>query len=88
MTTTTLHLDVERARFAKHALTAVESIWSGAVRALSRPAPALAEPPTHEQIVREAHRVRELARRYANTDPGFASDLFAAASRHEESHGV
>jgi hypothetical protein len=31
----------------------------------------------------EAAYVRELAYRIQNTDPGFAADLFAAASRHE-----
>ncbi len=31
----------------------------------------------------EAEEVRALARSVAETDPGFASDLFAAAARHE-----
>jgi hypothetical protein len=31
----------------------------------------------------EAEEVRALARSVADTDPGFASDLFAAAARHE-----
>jgi hypothetical protein len=31
----------------------------------------------------EADEVRALARSVAETDPGFASDLFAAAARHE-----
>jgi hypothetical protein len=34
----------------------------------------------------EAARVRELARQYATTDPGFAADLMAAADRHEVQH--
>ncbi|MCW5661229.1 MAG: hypothetical protein KIT60_26300 [Burkholderiaceae bacterium] len=34
----------------------------------------------------EAARVRALARRHANTDPGFAADLMAAADRHEAQH--
>lgn len=33
--------------------------------------------------VQEAEEVRALARSVAETDPGFASDLFAAAARHE-----
>jgi hypothetical protein len=36
--------------------------------------------PTRAQ---EAAAVREMARQLQYTDPGFASDLFAAASRHE-----
>jgi len=31
----------------------------------------------------DVQRVRALARSYASTDPGFASDLLAAADRHE-----
>ena len=31
----------------------------------------------------EAEEVRAMARSVATTDPGFASDLFAAADRHE-----
>jgi hypothetical protein len=36
----------------------------------------------------EARQVRELARSYRDTDPGFAADLLAAADRHELLHGV
>ena len=42
-----------------------------------RGAPAV---PTRAQ---EAANVREMAYRLQGTDPGFASDLFAAAARHE-----
>jgi hypothetical protein len=31
----------------------------------------------------EAEMVRQLARRYERSDPGFASDLYAAAARHD-----
>jgi hypothetical protein len=34
----------------------------------------------------DVRRVRALARSYASTDPGFASDLLAAADRHEVMH--
>ena len=34
----------------------------------------------------EAARVRALASTYVKTDPGFATDLFAAADRHEGAH--
>jgi len=36
----------------------------------------------------EAQEVRELAWSYRQTDPGFASDLAAAADRHEWLHGA
>jgi hypothetical protein len=48
-----------------------------ATRWLSRPQPATA---SREQ---EAAALREMATRVQATDPGFAADLFAAASRHE-----
>lgn len=35
----------------------------------------------------EAAEVRELARQVADSDPGFASDLYAAAARHEAMDG-
>ena len=36
----------------------------------------------------EAAQVRALAWSYMNSDPGFAADLFAAADRHESTHGA
>jgi hypothetical protein len=36
----------------------------------------------------EANRVRELATSYLQTDPGFATDLFAAADRYERANGL
>ena len=36
----------------------------------------------------EAAQVRELARSYLISDPGFAADLFAAADRHEFTGGA
>jgi hypothetical protein len=44
---------------------------------ISRPQPAT---PSRQ---REAEALREMATRVQSTDPGFAADLFAAASRHE-----
>jgi hypothetical protein len=82
MTTTTLHADVQRSRFIQHALAALLGLVPGALR---RPFGALqALPATHASI--EARRVRALAASYAKTDPGFASDLYAAAARHEGLH--
>lgn len=37
-----------------------------------------------EEAAREAARVRAMADHYRNTDPGFANDLQAAASRYEQ----
>jgi hypothetical protein len=41
------------------------------------------KPARQMSAVEEAEEVRALARSVAATDPGFASDLFAAAARHE-----
>jgi len=83
MTTATLHSNVQRSRFAQHALAALanltQSIWSSPVRA-ARPAAGLT---TAESASLEAQKVRELAYSYSKTDPGFAADLYAAAARHE-----
>lgn len=49
----------------------VASLFSAAPRALSR--------------AQEAAEVREMARQLQSSDPGFASDLLAAADRHEAS---
>ena len=83
MTTATLHTNVQRSRFAQHALAALvsltQSIWRSPVRA-ARPSAGLA---TAESASLEAQKVRELAYSYSRTDPGFAADLYAAAARHE-----
>ena len=83
MTSTVLHANVQRSRFAHHMMTAVAdllpAILRGSRRAL-RPAVALS---AAEQATREASNVRELAYAYSKTDPGFAADLYAAAARHE-----
>ncbi len=51
------------------AWNAVASLFVSAPRALTR--------------AQEAAEVREMARHLQATDPGFASDLLAAADRHE-----
>jgi hypothetical protein len=38
-----------------------------------------------QHTAQDAARVRALAYRYRDIDPGFASDLYAAADRHEQS---
>lgn len=84
MTTTALHLKVQRGRFAHHALAALVSLLPMTLR----PAGAHAAPllTVSEAASLEAQKVRELAYSYSKTDPGFAADLYAAASRHESLH--
>lgn len=72
MTTTTLHANVERSRFAQHALSLLTGLFSAPVARTATEVASL-----------EAQKVRDLASAYAKTDPGFASDLYAAAARHE-----
>jgi hypothetical protein len=73
-----------------------QPIFTGAIRQLvaglfsSRPVAKKATatqstrlPSTFRVRVREANDVRELARSVELHSPGFAADLYAAASRHE-----
>lgn len=72
MTTATLHANVQRNRFAQHALALLTGIFSApAARSAS------------DSAAVEAQKVRNLAHTYMKTDPGFAADLYAAAARHE-----
>ena len=83
MTTTTLQLEVQRNRFANLLLAALGAAVPATLSTLlgrDRAGPSAS--PT-EKAAREAQAVRELARSYSKSDPGFAADLFAAASRHE-----
>jgi hypothetical protein len=75
-TTTSMHLKVQRSRFAHHALTALAGILPDLLRSA----------PQASTAAREAAAVREMAYAYAKTDPGFADDLYAAANRHEAAH--
>ncbi len=72
MTTATLHANVQRSRFAQHALSLLTGLFS---------APAARSP--SESASLEAQNVRNLAHSLLRTDPGFAADLYAAAARHE-----
>ena len=76
MTTATLHANVQRSRFAQHAFAALGALLPTALRPAAERTPA-------EAAACEAQKVRNLAYSYAKTDPGFASDLYAAAARHE-----
>jgi hypothetical protein len=82
MTTTTMHSNVQRSRFFQHATAALASAMP-AVFHLFKPAPDTA---SAEGAAREAAKVRELASTYLKTEPSFAADLYAAASRHESQY--
>lgn len=58
------------------------SIALGAQRVANMFKP-VAEKPVERTRYAEAEALREYAQRYVARDPGFASDLFAAADRHE-----
>lgn len=48
-----------------------------------------AEPPSRQRsAAEEAAKLRAFADSYRRSDPGFASDLFAAADRHERDAGL
>lgn len=85
---TTIHLQVAprvgptMPRGSRYAAAAFITLWRG-VAAMARSAAPRARTPGQE-----AQEVRELARTYRQSDPGFAADLAAAADRHEQSHGA
>jgi len=81
MTTTTLHYEIERSRFANLLLAALgAAVPATLVSLFNRESGPVSE---SDKVAREAQSVREMARSYAKTDPGFAADLYAAAARHE-----
>ena len=86
MTTTAMHLKLERGRFAQHVKATLASVvplaWRRALGASARPVISATEEAAIEAAM-EVQRVREMAHAYSKTDPGFAADLSAAASRHE-----
>ena len=86
MPTTTLQLKLQRNRFTQHAIDALGAFLSAPLRSLQAvrtPAPALS---AADKAAREAQEVRDMARTFARTQPGFAADLSAAADRHELTH--
>jgi anti-sigma-K factor RskA len=85
MNTTTLHLKVQRSRFSHHALATLARIAPAPLRSWFTSEPLVLS--VADKASQEAQKVRELASSYSKTDPGFASDLYAAAARHEGLHG-
>ncbi len=77
MTTSTISLQIPQNRTAPR-LAAVIGEWLAAlINAMPSGTPAVRYP------TREAARVRAMAHRYEGSDPRFASELYAAADRHE-----
>jgi len=83
MTTTTLQLEVQRSRFANLLLAALGAAVPATLGSLLGRDRAGPPASAADKAAREAQAVRDLARSYQKTDPGFAADLYAAASRHE-----
>ena len=82
MTTSTLHFEVERSRFANLLLAALgAAVPATLANLLGRDRSESADPA--DKAALEAQAVRDMARSYAKTDPSFAADLYAAADRHE-----
>ena len=79
MNTTTL----QRSRFAHHAAEALAHFVATPLRFLQRASTRAPAMSPADRAVREAQEVREMARSYLRTEPGFAADLAAAADRHE-----
>jgi hypothetical protein len=82
MTTTTISLQVSQARSAPRLAALLGELFASAIALISRPAAPAPRYPS-----REAARVRAMAHRYESADPRFASELYAAADRHEMMYG-
>lgn len=67
---------VREPRGAIWAARAVVALWQALARRRRERA-------VEDAAAREIEQVRALARHHMTTDPGFASDLLAAADRHE-----
>lgn len=74
--------NVPTPRGAIWAARGAAAAWNALSRWLATRRPASGRPALHD-VARDAEMVRELARRHAAADPGFAADLLAAADRHE-----
>ena len=84
MTTTAMHPMLERGRFAQHVKATLASVVPLALRRAlgARPVMSATDEAAIEAAIK-AQRVRDMAHTCSETDPGFAADLYAAASRHE-----
>jgi hypothetical protein len=84
----TIHLQVAprvgplNPRGSRLAAAVFIAVWRGLER-LGQSAPPRATSPA-----KQAQEVRDMACEVQATDPRFAADLYAAADRHEQLHGV
>lgn len=78
---TTISLQVQQARTAPRLAAALGELAAALIAKIPSGTPAPRYP------TREAARVRALAHRYEGSDPRFASELYAAADRHEMLYG-
>ncbi len=83
MSTTLLHANVQRSRFAHLTLAAIVGLIPAVLRMPMKAIDPVSARSATEMAGIEAQKVRELAQSYLKTDPGFAADLYAAAARHE-----
>ncbi|HET7794112.1 MAG TPA: hypothetical protein VFL64_12085 [Rhizobacter sp.] len=82
MTTTTISLQVPQSRTAPRYAALFGELFASAIALLT---PRGTQAPRYPS--REAARVRAMAHRYEGADPRFASELYAAADRHEMLYG-
>lgn len=80
MTTTTVQAP---SRFGPGLLAALAERVTAVLRASARARPAKRARRSIRSAAEEAQNVRNMAFAFEKTDPGFASDLYAAAARHE-----
>ena len=83
MTTTAIHMQVQRSRFAHHVLAALVALLPARLRAPTGDKTLVTIAAKKRATAHEAEQVRQMANTYSRTDPGFAADLYAAAMRHE-----
>jgi hypothetical protein len=83
MTTTTISIQVPHTRSAPRLAARFGELAAAAIALFAHPG----KPEQARYPSREAARVRAMARRYEAADPRFASELYAAADRHEMLYG-
>ena len=77
-----IELDPRLGRLAPAAVLRLRTLLAGAARRVGWPGSPPPTPALHDPSS-EAAAVRALAHSYSKTDPRFASELYAAADRHE-----
>lgn len=82
MSATTISIQVPQVRTAPRLAARAGEFVAAAIGLFVQP-----RKPVSRYPAREAARVRALAHRYEAADPRFASELYAAADRHEMLYG-